>query len=310
MMASMVSPYREWPKAELHLHLEGSIESATLRELDPALSEEEIRNRYRYDGFSGFLESFKWVVEHLRTPEHYALAARRLFERLAADNVRYAEVTLSAGVILRRKQNLEAVFEALQREAERAALEVKWIFDAVRQFGAEDARAVAERAAAYRSCGVVAFGIGGDEAQGPAEWFAEVYQWARSHGLRLTAHAGETGGPQSVWAALRIGAERIGHGIASVRDPQLLAYLHEHDVALEICISSNLATGVVASLEEHPVRRLFEAGVPVVLNTDDPAMFHTSLVREYELAEKLGFSREELRHVADNAFRYRFRAPA
>ncbi len=310
MMAKMVSPYREWPKAELHLHLEGSIEPATLRELDPALSEEEIRNRYRYDGFSGFLESFKWVVEHLRTPEHYALAARRLFERLAADNVRYAEVTLSAGVILWRKQNLEVIFEALRREAERAPIQVRWIFDAVRQFGAEHARAVAERAAVYRSCGVVAFGIGGDEGQGPAEWFGEVYAWARSQGLRLAAHAGETAGPQSVWAALRIGAERIGHGIASVRDPELLAYLREHDIALEVCISSNLATGVVASLEEHPVRRLFEAGVPVVLNTDDPAMFHTSLVREYELAERLGFSREELRRVAESAFRYRFGSPA
>jgi aminodeoxyfutalosine deaminase len=309
MMANMVSPYRGWPKAELHLHLEGSIEPATLRELDPGLSEEEIESRYRYEGFSGFLESFKWVVEHLRSPEHYGLAARRLFERLAADNVRYAEVTLSAGVILWRKQNLEAIFEALRRESGRAALEVKWIFDAVRQFGAEHARAVAERAAAYRSCGVVAFGIGGDEEQGPAEWFAEVYAWARKQGLRLTAHAGETAGPQSVWAALRIGAERIGHGIASVRDPELLGYLREHDVALEICISSNLATGVVASLEEHPVRRLFEAGVPVVLNTDDPAMFHTSLAREYELAERLGFSQEELRRIAESAFRYRFHAP-
>lgn len=305
----MTSPYREWPKAELHLHLEGSIEPATLRELDPALSDEEIASRYRYDGFLSFLESFKWVVERLRSPEHYALAARRLFERLAAENVLYAEVTLSAGVVLWRKQDLEAVFEALRHETERAPLQAQWIFDAVRQFGAGRARTVAEYAARYRRSGVVAFGIGGYEEEGPAEWFSEVYDWARNQGLRLTAHAGETAGPESVWAALRIGAERIGHGIAAVRDPELLRYLCEHDIPLEICISSNLATGAVASLEQHPVRRIFQAGVPVILNTDDPAMFHTSLTREYELAESLGFSPQELRRVAENAFRYAFGAP-
>jgi len=115
-------------------------------------------------------------------------------------------------------------------------------------------------------------------------------------------------GPESVWAALELGAERIGHGIASVQDPELMQYLREHDIPLEVCITSNLVTGVVKRVEEHPIRRLFDAGVPIVLNTDDPAMFACSLTGEYRLAARVfGFSEPELRAIAENGFRYAFR---
>lgn len=296
------------PKAELHLHLEGSIEPETLIELEPGLTREEIRRRYCCEDFAGFIESFKWVVARLRRPEDYALVARRLLARLATQTVVYAEVTLSAGVILRRGQDFDAVFEAVRAEAARSGLEVWWILDAVRQFGPAAAMRVAEIAASHTGNGVVAFGLGGDELLGPAEWFGEVFAFARSRGLRLTAHAGETGGPESVRAALELGAERIGHGIRAVEDAALMAHLRERNIPLEICISSNIATGVVASLEQHPVRRLYEAGVPIVLNSDDPAMFQTSLAREYELAGRVfGFTEDELRGLAENSFRYAFK---
>ena len=155
--------------------------------------------------------------------------------------------------------------------------------------------------------GLVALGIGGSEERGPAQWFTDVFAFAKRSGLRLTAHAGESMGPESVWAASELGAERIGHGIASVRDPGLMRHLRECDIPLEICITSNLVTGVVKRIEDHPVRRLYDAGVPIVLNTDDPAMFRCTLVGEYQLAAReFGFSEPELRGIAANAFRYAF----
>ena len=169
---------------------------------------------------------------------------------------------------------------------------------------------VAEWAAERADRCVVAIGIGGSEERGPAEWFAEVYAFAKSAGLRLTAHAGETGGPESVWAALALGAERIGHGIASARDPKLMDHLRERKIPLEICLTSNLVTGVVKRIEEHPIRRLFDAGVPIILNTDDPAMFGCTLLSEYRLAaSEFGFSERELREIAANGFQYAFDEP-
>jgi len=177
----------------------------------------------------------------------------------------------------------------------------------VRHFGPVAARIVAELAVELRDDGVIGFGVGGDEIRGPVDWFAESFEYARSHRLHIVPHAGETGGPDSIRAALDLGAERIGHGIRAADDPQLMRRLRDDDVPLEICISSNVATGVVASLETHPVRRLFDAGVPIVLNTDDPAMFHTTLVREYKLAaEVFGFSWRELEMLAGNSLRYAF----
>lgn len=199
------------------------------------------------------------------------------------------------------------IYEAVQREASQSTVAVRWNLDAIRHFGADHAMQVAELAVERASDGVVSIGIGGDEERGPAEWFAEVYRYASKHGLRLTAHAGETAGPESVWAALRIGAERIGHGIRAVDNPALMRHLSDHHIPLEVCISSNVATGAVPSLREHPVRRLFDAGVPIILNTDDPGMFATTLDREYEIAAReFSFSGAELAQIIENGFRYAF----
>jgi aminodeoxyfutalosine deaminase len=303
--------FEDLPKAELHLHLEGSIDYEAIRELDPNVAREQYESRYACGDFAGFLEGFKWAVSLLRTPDDYAMIARRLLARLERENVRYAEITLSAGVVIRRGHDFARVWEAVRREGERSPVEVRWILDAVRQWGAGPAMEVAELAAELRGEGVVAFGIGGDEIEGPAEWFSGVFRYARERGLHVTAHAGETAGPESVWGALRLGAERIGHGIAAALDPALLAYLRDHNIALDICISSNVATGAVRSLGGHPVRRIYDAGVPIVLNTDDPAVFSTTLAREYELASReFGFTDDELRGLVENSFRYAFAEPA
>jgi adenosine deaminase/aminodeoxyfutalosine deaminase len=298
----------ELPKAELHLHLEGSVEPETLHELDPASTLEECRALYSYADFDAFLKAFGAVGKRLRTPADYALATRRLLERLAAQNVRYVEITLAAGVVLWKTQEFAPIFEAVREAARGSPVEVRWILDAVRQFGVEQAMRVAELAAERTDQGVVAYGIGGSEERGPAAWFTEVFAFARRAGLRLTAHAGESMGPESVWAALDLGAERIGHGIASAQDPDLMRHLRENDIPLEICITSNLVTGVVKRLKEHPIRKLYDAGVPIVLNTDDPAMFGCTLTDEYRLAARIfGFSETDLRGIAENGFRYAFR---
>lgn len=295
------------PKAELHLHLEGSVEPETLHELDPGTPLEEFRALYRYQDFDAFLQAFGEVGKRLRTPRDYGLITRRLLERLAAQNVHYAEIIVAAGVVLWKGQEFAPVFEAVCEAAAGSPVEVRWILDAVRQFGVEHAMAVAKLAAERVDRQVVAVGIGGSESRGPAEWFTEVFAFAKSAGLHLTAHAGESMGPESVWAALALGAERIGHGIAAARDAALMRHLRDHDIPLEICITSNLVTGVARRLEDHPVRRLFDAGVPITLNTDDPAMFGCTLVGEYRLAARqFGFSQAELRRIAQNGWRYRF----
>jgi adenosine deaminase/aminodeoxyfutalosine deaminase len=300
----------ELPKAELHLHLEGSVEPETLHELDPGTPLEELRALYTYADFDAFLRAFGAVGKRLRTPEDYGLITRRLLERLAAQNVRYAEIIVAAGVVIWKGQDFAPIFEAIHAAAAGSGVEVRWILDAVRQFGVEPAMQVVALAAARRDRGVVAFGIGGSEERGPAEWFTEVFAAARRAGLRLTAHAGEGTSPRSVWAALELGAERIGHGISAVDDPVLMRHLGDRGIPLEICVTSNLVTGVVRRIEEHPVRRLFDAGVPITLATDDPAMFRCTLVGEYELAARaFGFTETELRGVAENGFRFGFGKP-
>ena len=294
------------PKAELHLHLEGSIEAETLIEIDPSVTKEEFAAQTRGGSFDQFLQGYIWVNKRLQRPELYALATRHLLERLAEENVRYAEITLSAGVVLWKQQSLAEVYAAIRTESLRSPISTCWILDAVRHFGAAAAVPVAEFAIQRRNDGVVAFGIGGDELRGPAEWFREIFQRARDGGLRLVCHAGETAGPESVWAALEIGAERIGHGTMAVKDPALLECLRRRNVPLEVCISSNVCTGVVPSAEEHPVRQAYDAGEPITLNTDDPAFFRTSLAHEYQLGESLfGLPPEEM---AANSFRYAFAA--
>jgi aminodeoxyfutalosine deaminase len=307
------------PKAELHLHLEGSIEPSTLMELRQRHAMEgatiaEAEQLYNYSDFTGFLTAFKDVTGHLRTPEDYELITYRLMDRLKAQNILHAEVIVSVGVCLWRKQDFPAIFEGLERGRTRGekdfGVSLLWIFDAVRQFGAEKAQSVLELAIQFRDRNVIAFGIGGDERTGPAEWFAEVYARGAEHGLHLTAHAGENAGPESIWGALNLKAERIGHGLSAEKDPELIEELAERQVPMEICVTSNLRTGCCAELAQHPVRRYFDQGLMLTINSDDPAMFRTSLVEEYALVQdSFGFTDEHLRELARNSFEASFLPP-
>jgi len=294
-------------QAELHLHLEGSVEPETLMQLDPALTPTDIAEAYRFADFAGFIGAFRWVTQRLRSPEDYALATAALCRKLAQEDITYAEITLAAGVVIWKEQDLAAIYAAVRASASASTIEVHWNLDSIRHFGPDLAWQVAQFAAGELGNGVVSIGIGGDEIAGPAEWFGEVYQFARARGLRLTAHAGETAGPESVWSALEIGAERIGHGIRSINDPVLVEHLAKCRIPLEVSIASNLRTGAVASLADHPLRKLYDAGVCITLNTDDPAIFGTTLAHEFAVAgEFLGFSENELDEIRRNAWEFRF----
>lgn len=306
---------RALPKAELHLHLEGSITPATLVELSEQHGEPMTLGDavllYRYDDFQGFLMAFKAVTQLLRTADDYELITYRLMQELKRQNVLHAEVYVSVGICLWKGMDFAAVFEGLERG--RAAGErdfgvsLLWIFDAVRHFGAEAAQRVVELAVRYRTRNVVGIGIGGDEARGPAEWFGPSYRYAAENGLRLTAHAGETTGPESIWGALNLRAERIGHGIRARQDGELMDVLAERQIPVEVCVSSNLQTGACPAIEEHPVREFFERGMMVTLNSDDPAMFHTTLEGEYQLVQQqFGLSDEQMRELARNSFEASF----
>lgn len=307
-MAAVMELLRSLPKAELHVHLEGSLRPATLMKLAKGLTRAEIDERLRYHDFAGFLQAFIWSNQFLARPEAYVTALEALCEELHQQGVGYAEVILSAGVVRWMQLPLDEVYGALWEASQKAPLRVRWIVDAVRQFGVEPAEKVAEFAIANRTNGIVAYGIGGDEARGPASWFADVFREVRRQGLKLVPHAGETVGPESVWAALEMGADRIGHGFRAIEDPALVEHLAKHRVPLEISVTSNVRTGVVARVEDHPVRLLYEAGVPVLVNTDDPALFDTTLLDEFALWQRLGFSHEELQQLCQDSLRYGFDA--
>ena len=319
---SWAALFQALPKAELHVHLEGTLEPATVvalaRNHGHALDEDTVRSRYATRDFSAFIEAYKWVTSYLRAPSDYAQAARRMCEQMLAQNVVYAEVTLSVGVMLLRKQDVEANFCAI-REAvepyESRGLRLRWIFDAVRQFGPDAAREVAQCAVGLRGAGVVAFGMGGDELSRPAAEFREVYNYAAAGGLHRLVHAGEIGGPDSVRDALEIfRAERIGHGIAAAADPKVMALLAERSIGLEICPTSNLRTGALAGyagradagLPDHPLPKLFRAGIPISLSTDDPAMFDTTLIGEFSTLDEMGLHKPEIMSIAEGAFRGAF----
>ena len=313
---------RRIPKAELHLHLEGAILPATLVELSVRhdarpLTLAEAEALYHFTDFTGFMLAFKAVTQQLATPADYELAAWRMMQQLAAQGVVHAEVYVSVGVIYHWRnhdaQAFEPIFEALERARQRAqrelGLTLYWIFDAVRHFSVEEAGRVFRKAAELRPAhpSIIGIGLGGDERRTGSEPYRALYAEARAAGLRLTNHAGETTGPEAIWEALSIGSERIGHALSALQDPALVQELKTRSVPLELNPTSNVRTGVCPSFAAHPLRRAFDLGLLVTLNSDDPAFFGSDLANELLLAHtEQGFTREELRRLAANSIRASF----
>ena len=313
---------RRLPKAELHLHLEGTILPATLVELSARhdaqpLTLAEAEALYRFTDFTGFLDAFRAVCKQLIGPEDYELAAWRMIEHLAAQGIVHAEAFIAVGVIyLWRKDDpgaFEPIFAGLERARERGERELGislyWIFDAVRHFTVEEAERVFRKAAELKTAhpSIIGIGLGGDERRCGSAAFHTLYQEAARAGLRLTNHAGETTGPEAIREALAIGSERIGHALSAGHDFYLLQDLKEREIPLELNLTSNVRTGVCPSYAAHPLRRYFDQGLLVTLNSDDPAFFGSDLANEYLLAHtEQGFTRAELRQLAANSIRASF----
>ena len=313
---------RRLPKAELHLHLEGTILPATLVELSNrqdaqpmTLAEAEAVSQFT--DFTGFMNAFKTITRLLSGPEDYELAAWRMAQQLAAQGIVHAEVYISVGVIyMWRNHDLrvfEPIFAGLERARERAqrelGLSIYWIFDAVRHFSVDEAAVVFRKAAELRPNhpSIIGIGLGGDERRTGSEPYRALYAEAREAGLRLTNHAGETTGPEAIWEALSIGSERLGHVLSAIRDQALLDELKAHNIGLELNPTSNVRTGVCTSFAEHPLRSYFDAGLLVTLNSDDPAFFGSDLANEYLLAHtQQHFTAGELRQLAANSIRCSF----
>ena len=321
-MQSISAFIRRLPKAELHLHLEGTIVPATLVELSKrhdtrSMTLRETKALYRFDDFSSFIECFKAVTRRLIDPEDYELVAWRMMQKLAKQGVVHAEVYISVGVIYMWRnfdpRAFEPIFAALERTRERGerelGLSLYWIFDAVRHFTVEEAERVFAKAAEMRPYypSIVGIGLGGDERRTGSEAFRALYTQAARAGLRLTNHAGETTGPEAIWEALSIGSQRLGHAVSAIQDSALVEELKTRRIPLELNPTSNVRTGACASFADHPLRRYFDAGLLVTLNSDDPAFFGSDVANEYLLAHTVqGFTREELRTLAANSIRASF----
>ena len=309
--APTTAPSDDWyarvPKVELHLHLEGAIPLPALWTLvrkyggDPAVPDAAaLQRRFAYRDFPHFIQTWLWKTGFLREYEDFTFFAEAVARDLAHQNLRYVEAFYSPPDFFRRGLTTGRITEALRAGLRRVPeIEIALVADVVRDFGPDRAAATLQEVNELRGMGVIGIGLGGSEQDFPAGPFAPVYAEARRLGLHTTAHAGEAAGAESVRAALdELQAERIGHGTRAVEDEALLDELAERRIPIEACPLSNVRTGVVASIDAHPVRRFFERGLRVTVNTDDPKMFGNSLAEEYRLlVERLGFTPDELRSL-------------
>jgi adenosine deaminase len=312
---------REIPKVELHLHLEGAIPLETLFGLIQRRGNnriiknlEDLKRRLVYSNFRQFIKIWLWKNSFIKEYEDFEELAYRVLQSLSQQNVKYVEAFYSPRDFTFRNNKLSAggITESLIKGKKRAfndfGIRSELVVDVVRDYGPRMGRGLIRELSGYLGRGLIGIGLGGSEKLFPAGLFTKVYQEARERGFRLTVHAGETDGAKSIWAALNeLGAERIGHGLRAYEDPQLIHYLEEKQIPLDLCVVSNLKTKVCKTFEEHPVRNYFKDGLMITINSDDPAMFDTSITNEYlVLIQKFGFNLEEIKKVNFNSIQASF----
>lgn len=335
--ASSLADLEALPKAELHVHLRGAMPLSYLqsrfRKYPPARALDSVPKRlldkmwtnpgvrrivesndpereaaclFSYSSFDEFLAAYLFTGYFVRTTEDLRDLVSLVHRGLRAQNVVYAEITVSVPEYVQQGLALDEIM-GVMGETRSEPPRLRWIVDLVRNLGPEAGEQLLEKILRFHVPSVVAITLGGAEHLHPPAPFRRVFEIAREAGLRCTVHAGEALGPESVWDALQIlQVERIGHGVRAIEDPSLVRYLAERQIPLEVCPTSNLQTGIYASMPEHPVRALYEAGVPLSINTDDPTFFGITLSRELAGLLPLGFSWEEIAGLVLNGFQHAF----
>ena len=296
--------YSKLPKVELHVHLEGAIPHGALFDLiqkyggDPSLPDvTALARRFEYKNFTQFIDAWSWKNQFLREYEDFSHIAELTAQDMANQNIRYAEMFFSPSLFVRDGLEVQELTHAVRIGLSRVPeIETSLIADLVRDYGPESEMTILKRLNEVKDDGVIGIGLGGSEHEFPPEPFKSLYEEARQMDFHVSAHAGEASGPESIWGAIRhLHVDRIGHGTRAHEDPELLDYLQEHRTPLELCPVSNVCTGVVSAIAEHPIREYFERGLIISVNTDDPMMFGTTLDKEYELlVQECGFTRQEI----------------
>jgi aminodeoxyfutalosine deaminase len=315
-MAPVAELIAALPKTELHVHLEGSMPPELLLRLGQKhglanlpQSEDELARWYEFRDFQHFIDVYLQAVSSLRDEEDFAALVTEVAAKLAAQNVRYAEFTFTPTIHTDRGIPAEVVFGGVEhgrQQAEREhGIQLRWLPDFPGHYGAESGERTLDLVLKADLESVIGFNVGGIEVD--REQFGPLFDRARATGLHSVPHAGETEGPDQVWSAIRtLGAERIGHGIGSMTDPELIAYLRDTQLPVDVCPTSNLRTRIVGELAEHPLPQMLDAGILVTLNSDDPPMFGTDLLNEYRAAHSLGLGPDVLAQLARNSVQAAF----
>ncbi|NMB56134.1 MAG: adenosine deaminase [Leptolinea sp.] len=314
---------RRMPKVELHVHLEGSIQPATLLHLAernhvslPAQTVEDLRTWYQFSDFNHFIEVYLAICSCIRSADDLELIATEFIKDRAAQNIRYSEVIYTPFTHLPHiplDDQLSAINQARQKGFAKYGVRISMAPDISREMRPiEDSQMIARWAIKNRDNGISSLGLGGPEVDNPPELFTETFKIAREAGFPATPHAGETMGPVSIWGAIRsLNAVRIGHGVRCLEDASLVEYLKKTQIPLEVCPSSNVCLKVVPSLAEHPLPRLLEAGLFVTINSDDPPMFNTDLTQEYlRITDQFNFSVTQIKQFVFNAIQVSLQSEA
>ncbi len=308
------------PKIELHVHLEGAIPLEILFEfIKKDRTETSIKNicdlkeKFLYKDFEHFIQIWGWKNRFIKSEKDFEVIIYEVLKRMSGEHIIYAEIFYSPGdFVVRQGLCSQSITEYLIAGKERAFndfnIQCNLIVDLVRDHGPDVGMERLKEVTPYIGKGLIGIGLGGSEQYYPAGLYKDVYSKAKDLGFRLTAHAGEAAGPESIWDALEnLSVERIGHGARAYEDSKLVSFLKEKQIPLELCPISNIRTGVFKSIETHPVIKYFREGLMVTVNSDDPVMFNTSVTQEYLLlARHFDLTINDLKQLSLNSINSSF----